>query len=222
MVPTITANAGDIVNIDINAEEYLSLAGMQMTLEIDNSLVELVDIQSQSLNFGAEHMGFGRLSDGLINISWNDNVSNTVKDKILTIKVKVLKSVADKSVLTLQKSQLAPELYLTEGADIQTASVQLSTISREKPDSDIFEVYQNVPNPFNASTVIGFNLPASNVATVKLFDLTGKLVYQNSQNFQKGYNTFTIDAQSLNLNGVLYYQIDTDTDSATRKMIIIK
>ncbi|HQV96842.1 MAG TPA: T9SS type A sorting domain-containing protein, partial [Saprospiraceae bacterium] len=164
----------------------------------------------------------GRLSDGLINISWNDNVSNTVKDKILTIKVKVLKSVVDKSVLTLQKSQLAPELYLTEGADIQTASVQLSTISREKPDSDIFEVYQNVPNPFNASTVIGFNLPASNVATVKLFDLTGKLVYQNSQNFQKGYNTFTIDAQSLNLNGVLYYQIDTDTDSATRKMIIIK
>ncbi|MBK9582441.1 MAG: T9SS type A sorting domain-containing protein [Saprospiraceae bacterium] len=222
LVPTITANAGDIVNIDINAEEYLSLAGMQMTLEIDNSLVELVDIQSQSLNFGAEHMGFGRLSDGLINISWNDNVSNTVKDKILTIKVKVLKSVVDKSVLTLQKSQLAPELYLTEGADIQTASVQLSTISREKPDSDIFEVYQNVPNPFNASTVIGFNLPASNVATVKLFDLTGKLVYQNSQNFQKGYNTFTIDAQSLNLNGVLYYQIDTDTDSATRKMIIIK
>ncbi len=48
------------------------------------------------------------------------------------------------------------------------------------------------------------------------------MVYQNKGQFSKGYNTFNIDANALNLNGVMYYQIDTETDSATRKMIVIK
>ena len=48
------------------------------------------------------------------------------------------------------------------------------------------------------------------------------MVYQKRSHFGKGYNTFNVDANTLNLNGVLYYQIDTETDSATRKMIIIK
>ena len=83
-------------------------------------------------------------------------------------------------------------------------------------------MYQNIPNPFNATTVIGFNLPNADEATLKIYDLTGKMVFQNTASFAKGYNTFNVDANTLNLNGVLYYQIDTNTDSATRKMIIIK
>lgn len=134
----------------------------------------------------------------------------------------MLANVEDAQVLTLHKMGLLPELYTVEGHEINSSSFQLQTFFREKQATEKFELYQNIPNPFNSHTIIGFNLPEDNTATLKLFDMTGKLVYQNSQDFSKGYNTFNLDAQSLGLNGVLYYKIDTDTDSATRKMIIIK
>ena len=99
-------------------------------------------------------------------------------------------------------------------------SLQPST--KNAAQADQFELFQNVPNPFNASTIIGFNLPQADEVSMKIFDLTGKLIYQTKGEFSKGYNTFNIDANALNLNGVLYYQIETDTESATRKMIVIK
>ena len=40
--------------------------------------------------------------------------------------------------------------------------------------------------------------------------------------FAKGYNAFPIERAMVNVNGVLYYTLQTDTDSATRKMIQIK
>ena len=220
--PSVSANAGDIVELELNAEEYLSLVGMQMSLELDKSLVELVDIQSSVLNLDASNIGFGNLSDGLIHLSWNDKAPISAKDKIFTIQVKMLANVEDAQVLTLHKMGLSPELYTAEGQVINTSTFQLQTRFKDKQTTEKFELYQNIPNPFNSHTIIGFNLPEANTATLKLFDMTGKLVYQNSQNFSKGYNTFNLDAQTLNLNGVLYYQIDTETDSATRKMIIIK
>jgi hypothetical protein len=98
----------------------------------------------------------------------------------------------------------------------------LENEGRVVPVADRFEVYQNVPNPFNAGTTIGFSLPQAEKVTLKVFDVTGKMMYVTGGQFNKGYNSFTLDANALNLHGVLYYQIETGTDSATRKMIIIK
>ncbi len=117
---------------------------------------------------------------------------------------------------------MSPEIYTKEGNGIAINNIKLETGNRDHNPTDKFELYQNVPNPFNATTIIGFNLPAADVVTLKIFDVTGKMVYQNKGQFSKGYNTFNIDANALNLNGVMYYQIDTETDSATRKMIVIK
>ena len=48
------------------------------------------------------------------------------------------------------------------------------------------------------------------------------MIYQTKGSFNKGYNTFSLDANELQLNGVLYYQVETELNSANRKMIIIK
>jgi hypothetical protein len=100
--------------------------------------------------------------------------------------------------------------------------VTLQSSNSATSNAEQFELFQNVPNPFNATSIIGFNLPQADEVTLKIFDLTGKMVFQSKATFNKGYNTFSLDANELNLSGVLYYQIETDNDSATRKMIIIK
>jgi len=85
-----------------------------------------------------------------------------------------------------------------------------------------FELYQNVPNPFVSKTTIGFNLPEATTATLTIFDETGRMLWQQKGDFAKGYNQIAVDRALLNTTGMMYYQLETQTESATRKMIQTK
>lgn len=81
-------------------------------------------------------------------------------------------------------------------------------------------MYQNEPNPFRDVTIIGFNLPEASRATLKVYDVTGKVVKVVRGDFAKGYNSINLDRTDIHGNGMLYYQLDTPTDSATKRMIL--
>jgi len=87
-----------------------------------------------------------------------------------------------------------------------------------------FELYQNQPNPFVNKTFIGFFLPEAAEATLSIYDETGRVVYQQKGQFPKGENSITLDRALVILQGtgMLYYKLETATDSATKKMIQAK
>lgn len=85
-----------------------------------------------------------------------------------------------------------------------------------------FELYQNTPNPFVSKTQIGFYLPQAGEATLTIYDESGRTIYTQKGDFTNGYNAVTIDRSVLNTTGVLYYKLETATDSATKKMIQTK
>ena len=87
--------------------------------------------------------------------------------------------------------------------------------------SNQFALYQNEPNPFKSETVIGFNLPQAESATLKIYDVSGRVLKVVEGDFAKGYNHVTFDRSELGASGVLYYQLDTEDNTATRKMILI-
>lgn len=85
-----------------------------------------------------------------------------------------------------------------------------------------FELYQNQPNPFVNRTFVGFYLPEAAEATLSVFDETGRVVYQQKGQFAKGENSIALDRALINTTGMLYYKLETATDSATKKMIQAK
>ncbi len=85
-----------------------------------------------------------------------------------------------------------------------------------------FELYQNQPNPFVNKTVIGFNLPNATEATLTIFDETGRQIFTQKGDFGKGENHFTIEKTMLRTTGVLFYQLETASDKATRRMVQVK
>ena len=85
-----------------------------------------------------------------------------------------------------------------------------------------FELYQNQPNPFVNKTFVGFFLPEAAEATLSIFDETGRIVYQQKGQFAKGENSISLDRALINTTGMLYYKLETSTDSATKKMIQTK
>jgi hypothetical protein len=85
-----------------------------------------------------------------------------------------------------------------------------------------FELYQNVPNPFVAKTQIGFYLPEATTATLRVFDASGRVVWEQSGAYAKGQNSIWVDRAAVGNSGILYYTLETETNSATKKMIQTK
>jgi len=65
-------------------------------------------------------------------------------------------------------------------------------------------------------------LPNAATATLSVFDQSGRLVYNQKGDFPKGYNTIPLEKALLNTSGVLYYTLETATDSASKTMIQAK
>jgi len=85
-----------------------------------------------------------------------------------------------------------------------------------------FELYQNQPNPFTHNTLIGFHLPEASDATLTIFDETGRVLFTKSGNYPRGYNSVLLEKHLIGEAGVLFYKLETTTDSAVRKMILLK
>ena len=84
-----------------------------------------------------------------------------------------------------------------------------------------FKVYQNVPNPFLTTTIVGFMQPKGGEVKLSVFDVNGKEVYRTEGSFEKGYHEFQIKKEHLNTSGVLFYKVDMGSFSKIKKMILI-
>ena len=84
---------------------------------------------------------------------------------------------------------------------------------------DNITLYQNIPNPFNGSTVIPFELPQADEAQLTIFDVTGKVLLTVFIEGQKGYNEFEISTAQIGQSGVLHYQLESNQKVATKRML---
>ena len=82
-----------------------------------------------------------------------------------------------------------------------------------------FELYQNQPNPFINTTVVGFHLPEAASATMTVYDELGRTLFTQKGDFGKGYNAISIDRSQLKAKGVLFYTLESTGFSATKEMI---
>ncbi|MGB4850182.1 MAG: hypothetical protein WBP41_19820, partial [Saprospiraceae bacterium] len=58
--------------------------------------------------------------------------------------------------------------------------------------------------------------------TLTLFDVTGKVLLVKDQESVKGYNTISVGSKTIPSVGVLYYRLDANEYTATKKMVIIE
>jgi len=80
---------------------------------------------------------------------------------------------------------------------------------------------QNEPNPFTEVTQIGFIIPANGNVTLTLFDLAGKQLMNQTISGVKGLNKFEINKDQISAEGLIYYQVQFEGYTATKKMLIL-
>jgi len=99
------------------------------------------------------------------------------------------------------------------------------TIKKEPKPVEIITEYslsQNYPNPFNSSTIIEYAIPKEGLVSMKLYDITGRLVKQ-LVNEQKpiGRHRTTIESGNL-ASGVYIYSLRVNEININKKLVILK
>lgn len=85
-----------------------------------------------------------------------------------------------------------------------------------------FTVHQNYPNPFNPTTSISFDLPMTSEASIAVFDITGREVY-NHRTETLSPGAYTVEFNAANLSsGVYFYKVTAGNYSEVRKMTLLK
>ena len=87
----------------------------------------------------------------------------------------------------------------------------------------MFTLYQNSPNPFNASTKITYSISNSGTVTLMIFDLLGRNIQTLVNEFQEaGSYQINFDAGQLT-SGIYFYRLYTGNKfSEIKKMILIR
>ncbi|MBU0692172.1 T9SS type A sorting domain-containing protein, partial [bacterium] len=90
------------------------------------------------------------------------------------------------------------------------------------PIPEAFYLSQNFPNPFNASTMIVYDLPAAVHAVMKVYDVMGREVSELVNGMQSaGRHEVRFDAGSLT-SGIYFCRFEAGDFTAVRKMVLMK
>ena len=204
--------AGDLVEMTLSSKDMMELSGLQFTMNMSG--LELVNVRGEELNISESN--FATISDDVMTFSWND--TEVVKaENLFTLQFRALESGELSNTVTLSSAITSAEAY--SGTNLQIIPV---TLTGRNNSGQEFALYQNSPNPFNGATTISFNLPEAGSATISVTDVTGKTIFNTINTFEKGVNTFDINTQGWNASGILYYKVETEEYSATKKMIILE
>lgn len=85
-----------------------------------------------------------------------------------------------------------------------------------------YDLFQNYPNPFNPVTTIKFQVPKSGLVSIKVYDITGKLVSE-LVNSNLGAGEYQTEFNASNLSsGVYYYKMMSGSYTSVKSMILIK
>lgn len=92
----------------------------------------------------------------------------------------------------------------------------------QQPAAEKVVLLQNVPNPFQGNTQIGFYLPEAAQTKLSIRDVKGAVLYQVQGNYSKGWNLLELSAADLRVSGVLYYSLETAKFVETKRMVVLK
>ena len=213
--------AEEEVKVDFRASDMTSVAGYQYSLGFDRDKLEFHQIVIGALE-GLDSTNFGLtlLDEGVITTSWNTRRELEIANDAVLFSViftaKEVGTLAD--LLEINSSYTRAEGY---DHAYNFLDMELEFTGNFSPAGP-FALYQNQPNPFKNETMIGFNLSQAEFASLIIYDVKGKQLKVYEGEFAKGFNSISINRADFQGHNILYYELKTATNTASRKMIMIE
>jgi hypothetical protein len=210
---------GEAFTVDFRAKDLKNIEGYQFTLGFEKEAVEFVEVVSNLVGLSDVNFGLTKLEEGIITTSWNSSKGiDLEKNDVLFSMNFVAKSASDVSaIFNINSRYTVAEAY--SGNNLY--ELKLAFENNNQALTKAFELYQNKPNPFAEETTISFYLPKSETVTLKIYDVSGRVLKLEKLEGAKGFNSKKITKADFEARGVLYYQVKTNEKVMTKKMILM-
>ena len=211
---------GEVVELVISSMEFDQIVGLQYTMDLEG--LAYVGIESGAIAIADEHVA--SLDENTLTLAWNA-LGNTalVNTKLFTLYFEATKDVVLSESISISSRITESKGYELSSVSSGKAMSVTLTFSDEYSLSGEMVLMQNQPNPFRKATDVSFVLPTKGEATLSVFDVTGKLILERVGDYSKGQHTVTISKDELGVgSGVLYYQLESNEQVATKKMILVE
>ncbi len=213
---------GELIEVPVFVNNDMDILGYQYTLDFDPSVLEFVGSRAGEILVESYNYGIQDADQGLVTSSWNTVTPELLmaNDIAFTLVFRATTSGTLSDNIDFTSEMTTAEAY---DANHEVLDVKLN-VGNQNADLDAlgYVLYQNTPNPFDNSTEVAFNLPEAMDAQLRIYDVQGKTIKTYSGMYQKGMNVITVDKDALNLTGILYYTLETDNYTATKRMVVIK
>jgi hypothetical protein len=205
----------EVFTVDFSSRDFVAM-GYQFTLNFNEASLEYAGFKPGALSVSEENFG---VFNNAITTSWNGDTNLKGDAVLFSLNFKAKNAEQLSKVLTLG-SRLTPAEAYSNTAELMDVNLAFSTGS--VTNGNVFELYQNEPNPFSDFTTIGFNLPVSESAKLVVYNIEGRTVKVVEGNYSKGFNSVRLNKSELGAGGVFYYELSTSTGSSMKKMIVIE
>ena len=206
---------GDLVEISVSSETFDQVYGMQFTLAHPG--LELVGVSSSAIDISKDNVA---AHGSYTSLSWNTTELVNASEDIMTfVFIATGDDIVLSEIIAINDRVTPAEIYTSENYEIHNIKLEFES---SKDGNVQFELLQNEPNPFSEYTEIRFTLPNADEATLKLFDVSGRLIHSQNGAFAQGLNKITISSDIIGSGGLIYYSLESGNFSATKKMISLK
>ena len=210
--------AGKSVLVPIMADDISRLAGGEMSIAFDSSILKVSDVSSNNL------LVWNLVKSGDLRIAFANSAK--LSDKTLAI---IRFNVIANDASPIKFGNVS--LYDISGKLLKPKVIDGKLRSYDMP-AEQNALFQNFPNPFNPETWIPYQLKDNSEVTIKIFDANGGLVRElalghklagiytsrDRSAYWDGKDKFGTPVAS----GPYFYTIQTDNYTAIKKMIIVK
>ncbi len=212
---------GEIIQVPLRVSKSINTLGIQFTTSFNSSVLQFAGIDAGAINIKSDNIGLQQSTEGKITLSWNavNGVDISGDEVLMTLNFKAVQTGSLSDVLTINSEVTNAEIY---NSNLETMDINVKYNTEANIYADGYELMQNTPNPFAEQTMISFVLPNASDATLSVFDVTGKLIKISTGSFDKGLNSIELNKSELGTSGVLFYTLETEGFTDTKRMVVLK
>lgn len=205
--------SGSIVSIPVYGSQVYNLNALNLKLQTTG--LEIQSIESGVLPITEGDYRWNSIEE-YIHILWVSKDDATIEndDVLFTIKAFVTDDISIEKAF-----EIDPLSEVVENLVVRSISLHGVTGMLDQVQSQLF---QNNPNPWRNQTEITFYVPNDQKVTMKYYSIDGRELASQDIFAVAGYNEIVIQSTDIPHEGVIVYQLQTEKERITNRMLKVK